>query len=145
VPFTSFCAGPAPVSLSVRRLPLKVTSGKPVPGPGLVRFSCHKVPAVKHRIDWERGEVQFSYQLQYRRRKGSVALPHEVLSQLAEEYGPFREIPKRYEVLTSLGWDPVHPVLGSRMRPGIRVARKTDSGCDIEIFVDPHGPALSGC
>jgi hypothetical protein len=57
---------------------------------------------MKHRIDWDRGELQFSYQSRYKRHRVSIVLPAEVLSELSEEYGPLPEIPARYDVTTGV-------------------------------------------
>jgi hypothetical protein len=95
---------------------------------------------MKHSIDWDRGDIRFSYQSRYTKHTVSVALPPEVLSELAAEYGPFRQIPAQYEVTTSLWWDPVHPRFGTWKSRGVRVTSKTDHGCTIDIFLDPHGP-----
>jgi hypothetical protein len=97
---------------------------------------------MKHMIDWQNAELRFTYQYRQCTQRGSIQLPSEVVAQLSRKYGRFRDFPTLYCIETDLSWDPCHPLFGSFMKRGIRVAGEHDTSFTIELYVEPHGPMI---
>jgi hypothetical protein len=95
---------------------------------------------MKHHLDWSRGELSFTYQSRYVKHRAVVPLPKAIIKEMSRSYGEFSSIPARYAIRTDLAWDPVHRFYGSRMSPGIRIAKSTKAFCELELYVQPHGP-----